>query len=464
VDQEHDLSSGSAANDYRRRGADLMAQLREELSDEEDGSVREGSMLIRGDGSSNGGSIVVQSLGTLQTHNQPGLGASSPSSPRVDHGPKSPSCRNVQLLNTQNQDPVNQLSSSIHTMELNDQAQEASKSSPRKLLRRLSVTGEAPRVAGRAGLSQPPLITIADASPEPPRERDRHPARGRMVSGHRPRIQSPGSASPTSTHPPVRFEPQHPPSPTRHDMNRFVSSSSTAHTRSTARSAGSFVKHAGPPIPGVRQIVPSDLPAEALPERVGRMVYDRVAMRWRQEVDGNASESEDPFRDFDSFASNAADQESDGEGSQPMGGVDEHEVEQEVDPRQGPGPDPNITLNDATGMPATQETPETTVEYDSDVSTELNVVNVGETSPHNDIDTDDMKLYEPSPKAAPAELWDPELPQDLDVEHTGVGITPARISGPLRPALKGATSTPADSAGLHTHVQRNAQPSVCELF
>lgn len=230
-------------------------------------------------------------------------------------------------------------------------------------------------------------------------------------------------------------------------MNRFVSSSSTNHTQTnTARSAGSYVKHPGPPVPGVRQIVPSDLPAEALPERVGRMVYDRAAMRWRQEADGNISESEDPFRDFDSFASTVEGQEeSEEEEPQPMKQANEHEIEMEHDSAS----DSNVTLNDPDRTSTGQKAAQTTVTYDSDVSTELNVVDVSPLASPINPDGDDLKLYEPSPKAAPTELDDRDA-RESEIHGEGpvhVEITAARPVGPLRPALKSATSTPAASAG-----------------
>ena len=96
------------------------------------------------------------------------------------------------------------------------------------------------------------------------------------------------------------------------DLNRFVSSSTVSGTTLTAGSSGSFVKHPGPA--QITRIGPEDVPA--LPERVGRMVFDKVMMRWVKETvmespripegggGGNAeidAESEDPFRDIESL-------------------------------------------------------------------------------------------------------------------------------------------------------------------
>ncbi|KAI0061603.1 hypothetical protein BV25DRAFT_1805264 [Artomyces pyxidatus] len=96
------------------------------------------------------------------------------------------------------------------------------------------------------------------------------------------------------------------------DLNRFVSSSTASGTTLTAGSSASFVKHPGPA--QITRIAPEDVPA--LPERVGKMVFDKVMMRWvkstaeatRVVSDGGYAasaegegESEDPFRDIESL-------------------------------------------------------------------------------------------------------------------------------------------------------------------
>lgn len=117
------------------------------------------------------------------------------------------------------------------------------------------------------------------------------------------------------------------------DLTRFVSSSTASGTTLTVGSAESFVKHAGPKQQSaqlhIMQIKPSDV--GQLPDRVGKMVFDRVMMRWvkatalatagitgvdppagaglgpslsaLEQVDGNepGNESEDPFRDIESL-------------------------------------------------------------------------------------------------------------------------------------------------------------------
>ena len=92
------------------------------------------------------------------------------------------------------------------------------------------------------------------------------------------------------------------------DLTRFVSSSTASGTTLTAGSTASFIKHPGPK--QITHIAPSDIPA--LPERFGRMVYDRITMKWvkatSQNGDGEAgaheaglNDSEDPFRDIESL-------------------------------------------------------------------------------------------------------------------------------------------------------------------
>lgn len=95
------------------------------------------------------------------------------------------------------------------------------------------------------------------------------------------------------------------------DLNRFVSSSTASGTIVTASSAPSFVKHAGPV--HITHITPLDVPS--LPDRIGKMVYDKEQMRWtkasiravseaddhRDHSAGTDAESEDPFRDIESL-------------------------------------------------------------------------------------------------------------------------------------------------------------------
>ena len=102
----------------------------------------------------------------------------------------------------------------------------------------------------------------------------------------------------------------------KEDLHRFVSSSTTSGGTVTSGSAASFVKHQGPK--HITHISPDDLPP--LPDRVGKMVFDRTIMKWVKassaeggsvaptgttKTDGS-NESEDPFRDIESIRDDEA--------------------------------------------------------------------------------------------------------------------------------------------------------------
>ncbi|KZT67074.1 hypothetical protein DAEQUDRAFT_409629 [Daedalea quercina L-15889] len=124
--------------------------------------------------------------------------------------------------------------------------------------------------------------------------------------------------NPTFLAPTAGGQPAYPSSSLRtgrnEDLTRFVSSSTASGTTLTQGSAASFVKHPGPK--QIMRIAPEDVPA--LPDRVGKMVFDKVMMKWvkdtaaatagmaeaerRLAVDTtDENESEDPFRDIESL-------------------------------------------------------------------------------------------------------------------------------------------------------------------
>ena len=130
------------------------------------------------------------------------------------------------------------------------------------------------------------------------------------------------------------------------DLNRFVSTSTASGTMVTASSAPSFIKHAGPI--HITHITPSDVPS--LPQRIGKMVYDKEQMRWtrapshaaseaadlRDQTVGTDGESEDPFKDIDSLRE-------DDSGSARYGGEDvpeDRRVVPESDGEEDDGYDP----------------------------------------------------------------------------------------------------------------------------
>ncbi|QRW06729.1 Septation initiation network scaffold protein cdc11 [Ceratobasidium sp. AG-Ba] len=424
-DQEQDMSTESSATDYRRRGADLMAQIRGEMSEDEgDGSMRSGSIrsasMRSGSLSVRGGSMLIKSpqanLAELATHLRAGRESAV-------------------------QDSIGQLTASIRAIRLGDQARQDG------------------LALNRADMPQPPTIMVSNAgAPNLPRLRSNSASR---VADEGQRIQPQSSTSgPTRPH----LAPRHPStSPAREDMNRFVSASSTVVSKSTACSAGSFVKHPGPPASvlshsgsGVRQIGPADLPAEALPERIGKMVYDREAMRWRQErqehTDGNLSESsEDPFKDFDSFRSNAGDDRSDSAGSAPMDEDDEQEESIRDDTLHL---DMTTDIAEPVGLSVVEELPESGFEHDSDSAEEQSTIHPGP-SPKSDSDVSLPQPSEPTPKAFPSSLSARSRPPELAVDTSINEPTTTRM--PLRPALKSASTTPAPS--LPTSRQSTVDPA-----
>ncbi|KAI5119366.1 hypothetical protein M0805_008521 [Coniferiporia weirii] len=140
---------------------------------------------------------------------------------------------------------------------------------------------------------------------------DMHPAV--RVRSPNPAFLAPPTAAPSS----IRFSGLARTESTNEDLNRLVSSGSTATTATTltAGSGGLGVKQAGPA--QMVRIAPADLPT--LPDRVGGMVFDHKLRRWVKEretsertparpaarthsggTDGS-SESDDPFRDIESL-------------------------------------------------------------------------------------------------------------------------------------------------------------------
>jgi hypothetical protein len=132
-----------------------------------------------------------------------------------------------------------------------------------------------------------------------------------------PHIRITSTSQQSMAHPPAQIPPSYPSSSTcsgsNEDINRMVSSSTASGTITTTSSAPSFVKHAGPV--QITHIAPSDVPA--LPQRVGRMVYDKDLMKWvrvatraasdaedqrdQTACTGTDGDSEDPFKDIESL-------------------------------------------------------------------------------------------------------------------------------------------------------------------
>ncbi|WVW82275.1 hypothetical protein I302_104281 [Kwoniella bestiolae CBS 10118] len=150
--------------------------------------------------------------------------------------------------------------------------------SPRRMLRRLSASEEIKRVAEEDSGS-------SDERSQPLRN-----------SLTRPRQQleerRPTSRASTSSNPGGPSQPAQAPF-NADDLNRYMSSST--HATSTVVST-SFVKHRGPkavssgPAHGMRMIRPDDVQG-VVPDRIGKMRFDRAGMRWVREELGPVDEA-----------------------------------------------------------------------------------------------------------------------------------------------------------------------------
>ncbi|KAI0004643.1 hypothetical protein BJV74DRAFT_971764 [Russula compacta] len=174
----------------------------------------------------------------------------------------------------------------------------------------------------------PPPILVAPPPSPPPRPLDPPPRATTLEVGISANVLlSPVARTTAATTSSILGRPSE-------DLNRFVSSSTAS---GTAGSSGSFVKHPGPA--QITRIGPEDVPT--LPERVGRMVFDKVMMRWVKataielpnipgggggsaEIDG---ESEDPFRDIESLREDSMADDGAGDNSDIDEVGDEEEME-----------------------------------------------------------------------------------------------------------------------------------------
>ncbi|WWC58752.1 uncharacterized protein I303_101296 [Kwoniella dejecticola CBS 10117] len=181
--------------------------------------------------------------------------------------------------------------------------------SPRRMLRRLSASEEIKRVMDSdsgSGDEQPQSVHQHSLTrPRQQLEERRPTSRASTASsGH----------DQSGAHPQIAGTPFN-----ADDLNRYMSSSTYA-TGSTAIST-SFVKHRGPkatkpPVPGsgMRMIRPDDVQG-VVPDRIGKMRFDRAGMRWvREELApldeagesrlGGSEESVDVFAGMESLPEN----------------------------------------------------------------------------------------------------------------------------------------------------------------
>jgi hypothetical protein len=166
--------------------------------------------------------------------------------------------------------------------------------SPRRILRRLSAAEEIKRIAEESSESEEEGSESHSRSYE------------RSGSGPAQNDQQEEEYGAPSTVPRLDYNAD--------DLNRYVSSS-THHTYANTGTtiSTSFVKHAGraPPAPSTMRMIRPDDVMGVVPDRVGKMRYDRVSMTWVKDglgtVDENgesrreSEESEDVFAGLDSW-------------------------------------------------------------------------------------------------------------------------------------------------------------------
>ena len=274
------------------------------------------------------------------------------------------------------------------------------------------------------------------------------------------------TSSATFPQPPTQIPRSYPSSSIRSgnndDLNRFVSSSTASGTTITASSAPSFVKHAGPV--HITHITPSDIPS--LPQRVGKMVYDKDLMKWmrasarvssdgddlRDHISVTDAESEDPFRDIDSL------REDDSGGSvgiakeAQVGAQEAEEVEEEAHFKQHPT---RIEEEEEEDSNDQEEVGLISFTFDGPSVAQVRMVPSGEDDTEDDTTVSDSEEDEGAgtdAESAPAPLvFDSEddisndSPNQQSVEATPVA--PRRVSTvttpmPPKSALKSASVTP----------------------
>ncbi|KAI9443077.1 hypothetical protein H4582DRAFT_1922206 [Lactarius indigo] len=235
------------------------------------------------------------------------------------------------------------------------------------------------------------------------------------------------------------------------DLNRFVSSSTVSGTTLTTGSSGSFVKHPGPA--HITRIAPEDIPS--LPERVGKMVFDKVKMRWVK-----ASVPPVPKASESSSAGHAAGSEIDADSEDPF-----HDIESLRD---------DSLLGDGAGEPALASTDNsyidevgddeemelTSFSFDGPPHSHMRAPGVVGEDDTTDSDDDDDEVTEISALSASLSLADPpEIVFDPNSskdephhEHTVIAVVgtpgPSRamlMPTPIRSALKNTVPSPAVS-------------------
>ena len=208
------------------------------------------------------------------------------------------------------------------------------------------------------------------------------------------------------------------------------------------------MKHPGPA--QITRIGPEDVPA--LPERVGRMVFDKVMMRWVKttaieplrisEGGGGASaeidtESEDPFRDIESLREESL--VGDGPGEQAPPSTDNSDVEEIADEEEMEltsfsfdGPSHGRTR--AAGVSDEDDT--TDSDSDDEDVTDISILSAsfsleGRPDDASDQDSSDEETHQEHARAI--------------VEGAPVPSREVSVPTPIRSALKSAVASPAVS-------------------
>jgi hypothetical protein len=222
------------------------------------------------------------------------------------------------------------------------------------------------------------------------------------------------------------------------DLNRFVSSSTVSGTTLTAGSSGSFVKHPGPA--QITRIAPEDIPS--LPERVGKMVFDKVLMRWvkanikpapkasESSSAGHAAdseidaESEDPFRDIESLRDDSL--MGDGAGEPVLASTDNSFIDDV-------GDDEEMEL--------------TSFSFDGPTHSHIQVPNVVGEDDTTDSDEDDDEITEISALSTSLSLaGPPEIPNDPNPSNDEHGPIATAVVGTPGPSRATPMPTPIRSA------------------
>ncbi|KDQ62247.1 hypothetical protein JAAARDRAFT_170487 [Jaapia argillacea MUCL 33604] len=312
---ESSKRSGYSSLGYRKQAADLMAQIRNDM--------KSSRRILSGD------TIVSVSQTTRAEEDNKSMASPNPKRHR------SPSLDNKENDGSKTPPALPQIHfSPARSTRSTSSSRARQKQSPRRLLRRLSAADEVDREMAH----EVPEVTVFSAwTPPPPldfrRQQQPHvPAMAVYAPSPSPSRRSPRPDNVTNLlAPPTATGPSYPSTSVRlrtgEDLNRFVSSSTASGTTLTAGSSGSFAKHAGPA--HMTRIGPGDIPT-GLPERVGKMVFDKVMMKWVKDTarataglsgsggsgrdgvgggedarsvvtDGTDGTSEDPFKDIDSL-------------------------------------------------------------------------------------------------------------------------------------------------------------------